>query len=555
MASAISLGLSAGSNFLIKREIMSTTSASTRTMKRDMGLMALIATAVTGIIGSGWLFASLYAAQIAGPAAIFSWFIGGGVAIVIALLYAEMSGMLPVTGALTSIPYFSHGTLAGFMAGWLCWIAYVTTAPIEVMAALQYADGYLPWLTKDISGDRELTHAGLWTAALLMLIFTLFNMLGIKWLAHANTVISTWKIAVPIIAAVALIYAGFRAENFTSAGGFAPYGVSGVLGAVSGGGVIFSLFGFRTIIDIAGEAKNPQRNVPLAMFAGLMISLFIYIILQVAFIGAVPPEHLENGWNKITESAPGGPFAGFAVILGMQWLAFALYVDAVVSPAGTGVTYVGTTARINYAMAKNKQLPTIFEKLNKFSVPIWALATNFVVGMLLFLPFPGWSELVGFISSAAVLAFSFGPVSHTALRYQEPDRKRPYKMPLAMLLSPLAFILVSFVVYWTGWDTNWKVMLLIFIGFPVLIISRRMRGATHLPLEARHVAWFWLYIAGLALISYTGNYGNGLGLLPHGIDLVLISLFSVIIFRMAVKLRLPADTCNKRVNIAMQELD
>ncbi len=530
---------------------MATTLDNSRTLKREVGLIALIATSVTGIIGSGWLFASLYAAQIAGPAAIFSWFIGGGVALIIALLYAEMSGMLPVTGALTSIPYFSHGTLAGFMAGWLCWIAYVTTAPIEVMAALEYADGYLPWLTKEVSGDRELSHAGLWMAALLMLIFTTFNMLGVKWLAHANTVITFWKIAVPVVAAIALIYSSFHVENFTSAGGFAPYGVAGVLGAVSGGGVIFSLFGFRTIIDIAGEAKNPQRNVPLAMIAGLLICLFIYIILQIAFIGAVPPEHLTSGWSTISESAPGGPFAGFAVILGMQWLAVALYVDAVVSPAGTGVTYVGTTARINYAMAENKQLTAAFEKLNKFHAPVWALTFNFAVGMLLFLPFPGWSQLVGFISSAAVLAFSFGPVSHAALRYQEPERIRPYKVPLGLILATLSFMLVGFVVYWTGWDTNWKVMLLVFIGFPVLVVSRKIRKVTDLPLEARHVAWFWPYIAGLALISYTGNYGNGLALIPVGIDLVLIAVFSTIIFHIAIKLRLPDDICRSRVSRAL----
>lgn len=531
---------------------MQSSAASKQTLKREVGLIALIATAITGIIGSGWLFASLYAAQIAGPAAIFSWLIGGGIAIIIALLYAEMSGMLPVTGALTSIPYFSHGTLAGFLAGWLCWIAYVATAPIEVMAALEYADGYLPWLTQKVDGERELTHAGLWAASLMMLIFTVFNMLGVKWLAHANTVISVWKVAVPVVAAFALIYVGFHAENFSSAGGFAPYGVSGVLGAVSSGGVMFSLFGFRTIIDIAGEARNPQRNVPLAMVIGLLISLFIYIILQIAFIGAIPPEHLLGGWSKISESAPGGPFVGFAVILGMQWLAFALYVDAVVSPAGTGVAYVGTTARINYAMAENKQFPAVFVKLNKFNVPVWALAFNFAIGMLLFLPFPGWSELVGFISSAAVLAFSFGPVSHAALRFQAPDRHRPYKMPLGSFFAMVGFVLIGFVVYWTGWDTNWKVMSLVLLGLPILVISRSVTKAGHLRLEAGHVSWFLLYVVALALVSFMGNYGNGLGLLPTGIDLLIITVVSLLIFRMAVNQRLPNDLCNERVEIAMQ---
>ncbi len=116
---------------------------------------------------------------------------------------------------------------------------------------------------------------------------------------------------------------------------------------------MFSLFGFRTALDMAGEAKNPQRDVPLAMIGAVGICLVIYVLLQVAFIGVIPPDHLKHGWHEISEKVPGGPFAGFAAMLGVTWLAFALYIDAVVSPAGTGLAYTGATARINYAMSKN----------------------------------------------------------------------------------------------------------------------------------------------------------------------------------------------------------
>ncbi|MCK9910038.1 amino acid permease, partial [Microbacteriaceae bacterium K1510] len=125
----------------------------------------------TGIMGSGWLFASLYAAQIAGPAAIISWMIGGGVALLLALIYAELGGMLPLAGAIARIPYFSHGSMSGFMAGWLCWIAYVATAPIEVTAVLQYTSNYLPWLTTTVGGNRVLTGHGLAVAIVLLLGF------------------------------------------------------------------------------------------------------------------------------------------------------------------------------------------------------------------------------------------------------------------------------------------------------------------------------------------------------------------------------------------------
>ncbi len=419
-------------------------------LKRQIGPVALLFTGITGIIGSGWLFASLYAAQIAGPAAILSWLIGGGVALLLALVYAELGGMLPVAGAIARIPYFSHGSMSGFMAGWLCWIAYVATAPIEVTAVLQYASGYLPWLTTTVDGNRVLTPPGLIVAAALLLAFVFINLAGVRWLARANVAVTSWKLAIPLLAATGLIVFGFDHTNFTDHGGFMPAGIDGVFAAVAGGGVVFSLFGFRTVIDMAGEARDPQRTVPLAMIGAVVISLIVYVLLQVAFIGAVPEAHLAGGWSKLAENVADGPFAAFATILGLQGLAAILYVDAIVSPAGTGLAYTGATARINYALAQNRQLPRIFMRLNTAQVPVWSIVINFVIGLALLLPLPGWSQLIGFISSAAILSLAFGPVSLVALRHQLPDHARPFRLQGGVAVSAIAFMLVGCIVYWAG---------------------------------------------------------------------------------------------------------
>jgi len=184
---------------------MSEGSEAGRGPKRQIGPVALL---FTGIVGSGWLFASLYAAQLAGPAAILSWCIGGAVAVLLSLVYAELGGMLPVAGAIARIPYYSHGGMSGFMAGWLCWIAYVATAPIEVSAALQYASNYLPWLTEIKGADRVLTLSGLAVAAALLLVFLLVNLAGVRWLARANTAITAWKLVIPVIAARSSVTCG-----------------------------------------------------------------------------------------------------------------------------------------------------------------------------------------------------------------------------------------------------------------------------------------------------------------------------------------------------------
>lgn len=507
-------------------------------LQRQIGPVALLFTGITGIIGSGWLFASLYAAQIAGPAAIVSWVIGGGVALLLSLVYAELGGMLPLAGAIARIPYFSHGSMSGFMAGWLCWIAYVATAPIEVTAVLQYASNYLPWLTTTIDGNRVLTGPGLIVATTLLLLFVIINLAGVRWLARANLAVTSWKIAIPLLAIAGLIVFGFDKTNFTDHGGFMPTGVDGIFAAVAGGGVVFSLFGFRTVIDMAGEASNPQRNVPLAMIGAVVISLAIYVLLQVAFIGAVPEAHLAGGWTKLAENVADGPFAAFATLLGLQGLAALLYVDAIVSPTGTGIAYTGATARINYALAENGQLPRLFMRLNAAQVPVWSIAINFVFGLALLLPFPGWSSLIGFISSAAILSLAFGPVSLAAMRYQLPKHNRPFQLKGGIAVSAIAFMLVGCIVYWAGWQTNWKVFALAIAG-GALLMALHYWDDEAVELDLRQSLWFWLFIDGLGVISFLGNYGGGMGLLPKYGDLLIVCVFSLVVFWIATRDRLP----------------
>ncbi len=507
------------------------------TLDRHMGPVAMLFTGLS-IIGSGWLFAALYTAQLAGPAGVISWLIGGAVTIAIALVYAELSGMLPVAGALARIPYLSFGPIGGWMAGWLCWVAFVATAPLEVIAVLDYASNYLPWLTINEHGERVLTSYGVAVAIAMLAAFTGINVLGVRYFARANTAITFWKLTIPLAAAVLLIVFGFRWENVLDHGGFAPFGMTGVFSAVSSGGIMFAYYGFRSVVDMAGEAKNPQRDVPMAIIGTVVFCIILYVLLQIAFIGAIPPSHLENGWAAITETAPGGPFAAFAALLGLQWLAILLYADAIVSPGGTGFSFVASTARLNYAMARSGQIPSVFARLNRNRVPAWSLVFNFLVGIVVLLPLPGWNQLVEFISTAAVLSFAFGPVALLVLRLEQPGRPRPFRIPAATLFTAVAFVLAGFIVYWTGWETNWKIFLVALGGLAIMSATRLVGRVNGTPLELKATAWLWPYYAGLALLSYLGNYGNGLGVVPQGIDMIVLAIFSLAIFWLAVRLRL-----------------
>ena len=107
------------------------------------GITSLILTVVTGTIGSGWLLAPYFCARIAGPSSLLAWLLGGAMAFLLAMVFAELGGLVNSSGALAQIPLLSHGRFSGFVGGWSAWISYVALPTIEVLALLQYLSSVL----------------------------------------------------------------------------------------------------------------------------------------------------------------------------------------------------------------------------------------------------------------------------------------------------------------------------------------------------------------------------------------------------------------------------
>src|SRR5579871_3039762 len=124
---------------------------------RTISPIGLLLAGIGSVIGSGWLFGPLYAAEVAGPAAVLSWIIGGILMIVIALTFAELGSAFPVAGGMIQFAQESHGPLISFMIGWMVWISSVAVAPVETMGLIQYADNYLPGLVFSKQGTHVLT--------------------------------------------------------------------------------------------------------------------------------------------------------------------------------------------------------------------------------------------------------------------------------------------------------------------------------------------------------------------------------------------------------------
>ncbi len=525
-----------------------------RRLRRDVGLVGLLFASVGSIIGSGWLFGALNAAAVAGPASLVSWVLGGAAVILLALIHAELGGMYPVAGGSARFPHYAFGSLIGFASGWFAFLGAVTTAPIEVEAALQYAHKYVPNLTQTVSDQIVVTPIGYVVAALLMLLFSFINIMGVKWLSETNKIAVWWKIAIPALTVVVLLFASFHAGNFTASGGFNPFGWKGIFSAIPVGGVIFAYLGFEQAIQLGAETQNPKRNIPFAVIGSMIIGIVLYLGLALAFIAALDPKLLEKGWSAISFSGDTayGPYAVLFSSLGLTFFAVLIYIDAVISPGGTGLLYVGTSSRLTFALARNRYIPDFFAHLSVRGVPLYAIAFSFLCGMLIFLPFPGWAALVGFISSATVIAYAMAPLAMGALRRQEPDRERPYKLWAGSLLAPVGFIVANEIILFSGWAVVWKLIVAIVIGFILLGISAATSASERRPsLDWRSGAWVWPYVIGLGVISYLGSFGPSdaipfLGLkgatnvLQFGWDILVVALFSLFIYYLAIGLRLPS---------------
>jgi amino acid transporter len=517
-------------------------------LQRDVNFWGLLFVSLGSIIGSGWLLGALTAATVAGPASLLSWIIAAAILAILALVHAELGAAYPVAGGTARYPFYAFGPLAGFTAGWMSWVQAVALAPVEVEATLSYSAN-IGWVKDNVTilhDDGTLTGAGIGIASVFMLVFVVINLVGVRLLSDTNSVTVIWKTLVPLLTVVVLLALSFHGSNFSAGGSFAPFGVHGVFAALPAG-VVFALQGFEQAIQVAGEARNPQRDMSRAVLVSTITGTIIYLLLEVAFIGALDPHNLIHGWANPIGKGDFGPYATIATGLGAGWLAIVLYIDAVISPAGTGMVYMTTSSRITYAMGREGSLPRTLGKVSRRGVPLFSIILAFVIGEIAFLPFPSWQELVGLITSATSIMYAFGPVSLHALRLRDPDRPRPYRTPFWQVISPAAFAAANLIIYWSGFEADWKLGIAILVGLAIFaVIQLRVPAHDRLPVNFRNAVWVWVWLAGLIVIGKFGQYG-GTDALPNWWDELVVIVFALAVYYWAVRLAVSGEAVAEAV--------
>ena len=422
-------------------------------LKRVLGAGDLIMLAIGAVIGAG-IFGAIGTAAAgqtdaaghvirsgAGPALVFSFLLLGGVCALAALCYAELASMIPQAGSAYAYTYATLGEIVAWIIGWDLILEYAVG---NVAVAISWGDYFktltrglinLPvWMTTGyrtalLSADPKI-HGLIGTAPHVAGIPMLVNIpafaivMAITWLllrgvresARANNIM----VVVKLLALALFVVAGLTKINPANYHPFAPNGFSGIHhGAAI---VFFAYIGFDAISTAAEETKNPQRNLPIGILGGLAICTVIYVAIGAVLTGMV-------NYKELDPSRHADPLAFALQSTGMQGAAWLVALGAVFSMTAVLLVFQYGQPRIFYAMARDGLLPQWAAKIDaKTRTPyITTIITGVFVAVWSLVGDAG--ETYDLTNIGTLFAFALVCIGVLVLRYTEPERPRPFRVP------------------------------------------------------------------------------------------------------------------------------
>ena len=465
--------------------------------KQSLGLLDATMIVAGSMIGSGIFIVSADITRNVGSAGwlILVWLITGFMTITAAVSYGELSGMFPKAGGQYVYLKEAYNPLAGFLYGW-SFFAVIQTATIAAVgvAFSKFLAYLIPQVSEDLVafsiGNLNISPAQLVSIALIIFL-TFINTLGVqggKLIQTTFTVTKLLSLFGLIIFGLIMMKGDVWNANWTDAwkignlsvnadgvGTFTPLIGTAILGAIAAAmvGSIFSSDAWNNVTFIAGEIKNPKRNIGLALFFGTLIVTIIYVTTNVMYTAVLPLNEIASAEkDRVAVAASQVIFGNIGTVV------IALMIMISTFGCNNGLILAG--ARVYYTMAKDGLFFKPASTLNKFAVPQWALWFQCLIAC-------AWSvsgkygQLLDMISFVVVIFYVMTILGIFILRKKRPDAERPYKafgyplLPALYIIAGIAFC-VLLIIYKPQF--TWPGLIIALAGIPIYYIAVAARKKT-----------------------------------------------------------------------------
>ena len=404
-------------------------------LKRAVGATQLTALGIGGTIGTGIFVVIGEGANLAGPAVVLSFLLAAVACMFSALSYAELASSIPVSGSAYTYSYATLGELVAWIIGWDLILEYgVSVAGIAVGWGGNlnaFLDSAFSWqLPTAIAKSPE--DGGIFNlpAVFIVLAISTVLVIGVRESARVNLIMVGIKLLI-LVFFIIVAFANFSSGNLTP---FAPAGRDGVVSAAAV--IFFAFIGFDAISTGSEEARNPKRDLPIALLASLAICTVFYILVSLGAVGLASADQLADSDAPLAAALDQGA--------GISWAAGLLAFGALVAITSVCLVILFGQTRIFYAMCRDGLLPPRLARISpRFGTPaLLTIGLGFLVALLAALV--PLSEIVKLVNIGTLFAFILVNAGVIILKYTRPDFPRPYRVPLNPLLPLLG---IGFAIY------------------------------------------------------------------------------------------------------------
>ncbi|WP_089104189.1 amino acid permease [Streptomyces hyaluromycini] len=431
-------------------------------LRRTMGLFQLICFGIGAIVGTGIFVGLSDSVAQAGPAVVVSFVLAAITCVFTALAFAELGGAIPVSGSSYSFAYAGLGESTAFLVGWCLLLEYGISISAVAVGWSQYVNELLHSLT-----GLQLPHAlsagpgdgGVVNlpAVIVIAMAAVLLVRGVRESARATAAMAAVKLII-LVAFCAIGFSAFKDGNLVP---FSPAGLGGIGAGTTA--AFFSYIGFDAITTAGEEAKNPRRDIPVAVLVCMGVVTLLYCAVALAAIGAIGgdqvagrPAALSYVVNQVTGSTIGGGVIAFG---------------AVVAIASVVLAVMYGQTRILMSMSRDGLIPRVFEKVSpKTATPV---AGTLIVAAVFALPaaFASLDAVMNLCTIGTLAIMAVVNIAVIALRRREPALARTFRVPLYPVVPLLGVGFCLYLMYETGW-TTWiqfavflAVGLLVYLGY------------------------------------------------------------------------------------------